>query len=71
MFRLSSLGNEPPPFEREKNEEKKGGEKREKEEKNDRDSDYVADAPQEFVVCVFRYAPARARARACTVGPSV
>lgn len=56
MFRLSSLGNEPPPFKREKKMRKRRGEKREKR-KNDRDSDYVADAPQEFVVCVFRYEP--------------
>lgn len=66
MFRLSSPGNGVffvQESKRAKERTKKGG--REKEQKNERDSDYVADAPQEFVVCVFRYEPCtRARARA-------
>jgi len=47
---------------------KKRREKREKGKKNDRDFDYVADAPQEFVVCVFRYELARARVHRSAAG---
>jgi len=54
--------------ERKKWEKKKRREKREKGKKNDRDFDYVADAPQEFVVCVFRYELARARVHRSAAG---